>query len=138
MKYYRFFICCLFLVAIGICGCSSNDGAESTMEYYDGMKAKLVSKESLPGWVKEKINSLEKDDTYFLLKTGKYKGETFYWFDISASSCPFCDLYNQQGEWFNKTEKYTMDDISQLSSRSLWTIIYAYPSLDELHNYYGS
>lgn len=131
-KYMLLLVSALFLLGIGMTSCSSDDNENQSVKTFRGVRVNVVEKQSLPTWLVEKVDNYVASGTYLLVKKGSYQGETFYWLDVIASNCPFCELYDANGVWFNETKKYSEDDISRLSSTDLWEIVYSYPSIDEL------
>ena len=130
MKKSFYLVIASMLLLVGGISCSSDD-ENKNVEYFHGTRVQLEPKASLPAWLIEKADNFEADQTYFLIKKGVYQGETLYWIDIPASSCPFCDLYDAKGAWYNESGKYSESDISKLSSTDLWEIVYSYPSFKE-------
>ena len=130
MKKSFYLVIASMLLLVGGISCSSDD-ENKNVEYFHGTRVQLEPKASLPAWLIEKADNLEADKTYFLIKKGIYQGETLYWIDIPASSCPFCDLYDAKGAWYNESGKYSESDISKLSSTDMWEIVYSYTSFEE-------
>ena len=130
MKKSFYLVFASMLLLVGGISCSSDD-ENKTVEYFHGTRVQLEPKASLPTWLIEKADNMEADKTYNLIKKGVYQGETLYWVDIPASSCPFCELYDSKGAWYNESGKYSESDISKLSSTDLWEIVYSYPSFEE-------
>ena len=62
-KIITFMICTLFLLAVGLCSCSSDD-ENKTVEYFHGTRVQLEPKASLPTWLIEKADNMEADKTY--------------------------------------------------------------------------
>ena len=128
----------LLLLGMGMTSCSSDEDDNQPVESFRGLNVNIVEKQDLPKWLVEKVDNYVASGTYLLVKKGSYLGETFYWLDVSASSCPFCELYDVNGVWFNETKKYSDDDISNLSATNLWQIVYSYPSIEELRIWWES
>ena len=137
-KIITFMICTLFLLAVGLCSCSSDDVEEKKeYKYFVGTKLNVKNKEEFPAWVIEKINYLESNETKFLLKKCIYQEETYYWFNIVESSCPMCELYNSEGIQWNEVSNMDIPKEFTKSESDIWEIEYHYPSLQDLFKYFA-
>lgn len=133
-KNFLLLVSALFLLGMGMTSCSSddNDNGSQPVKSFRGVRVNIAEKQNLPTWLVEKVDNYVASGTYLLVKKGSYQDETFYWLDVIASSCPFCELYDANGVWFNETKKYSDNDISNLSATNLWEIVYSYPSIEEI------
>ncbi|MBN2664120.1 MAG: hypothetical protein JXR68_10765 [Bacteroidales bacterium] len=68
---------------------------------------KISQKNSLPDWLETLTDSLEVNDYYWGSKIYQYKLEKEYYYDlqIPISSCMYCNIYTEQGNLVNWTNK---------------------------------
>ena len=133
MKKSFYLVIASMLLLVGGISCSSDDdNDEQGVKYIGNTRVQLSPKASLPVWLIEKIDHLESINEGYQVKRGVYKGETFFWLVIYNSSCPGCDLYDSEGNWFMDSKVLTEDNDTYNLLRIEWEIIYANPTEEEI------
>ena len=132
-KKMLFMVFAALIIGGCFCGCSSSeDNDEQGVKYIGNTRVQISPKASLPVWLIEKIDHLESINEGYQVKRGVYKGETFFWLVIYNSSCPGCDLYDSEGNWFMDSKVLTEDNDTYNLLRIEWEIIYANPTEEEI------
>ena len=96
----------LFIITLTVTflSCCSGTGSESF--HYDSEP---------PAWLKEKIDSISSSTRHYYDWTKVYRynfNESFiYHFSIPASSCIYCELYNQEGDRITAFNDSTLQSI---------------------------
>jgi hypothetical protein len=90
----------------------------------------IVGKNSFPEWLLKKIDEIEtqcsKDINIIKIRIyqGEWQNQTVYFINDNLSSCFFCDIFYNNGETIDLSNRETANDFNTASKN--WTLIYEF------------
>jgi hypothetical protein len=134
MKKIIKFLCVGVLMSVlgaGIVACRNDDRQEKESglgifpKVLESAPVELVQKESLPEWLRDKIEILEADDTDFVtVWRGEWNGKVIYYYLPIVSSCIYCDIYFEDGTQLKWGGNDSSDFENFCSESKNWRAIY--------------
>ncbi len=117
------------LLCMGIMGCEEDKKSnfeETFISTIQKVKVDIVEKNSLPNWLRNKVEELESNidlsTTEIKVFQGKWKSQKMYFILNNLSSCVFCEVYNNEGIKINWTERNDFNAF--LNHSDSWKCIY--------------
>ena len=132
-KYFSIILVCFIAGTFG-CSNSSNNlekfDVNMFLETLSSSPKEIIPKESLPIWLIEKVNEMEKEPLlkFFKIKifTGEWNKRKYYLIIHPLSSCMFCDIYSEKGEKKIFSADNNTEKNSFFQTCKNWTLIYEY------------